>query len=200
MCAIHNKTRHASAVVDIGNGRHQCRPGSQCKVSGSHGPRTEAPAPTYHRESGSSDRREVAATEAVVMCSVHNQRRSPKDLFMQQSQFGLVYVCNPNSQCRGMHSAPPAVSYMPYQSHTSLAALGTPRGPLQATPSPQRQMCGIHKKPRLLRYLELENGEYRCHRDHECDMTHGGDELTLNVANNVSSSGGTYPPASSPQA
>ena len=169
MCAMHNKIRHASTMVDIGNGRHQCRPGSECKV----GPRTEALAPTNHRESGSSDRREVAATEAIVMCSVHNQRRSPKDLFMQQSQFGLVYVCIPESQCQGMHSALSAVSYMPYQSLTFLAPLGPPRGPLQSTPTPQRQVCIIHKKPRLLRYLELENGKYRCHRDHECDMTHG---------------------------
>ena len=109
------------------------------------------------------------------MCSVHNQRRGPSDVFMQQTHFGLVYVCKPEGQCRGNNSAGalplPAVAYQPYQSITSLAppSAGASRGPLRAPDTKPRQMCVIHQKPRLLRYLELEDGEYRCHRDHECD-------------------------------
>ena len=232
MCVTHNKLRNPSSVVDNGNGRHECRSDSQCKVSHTvEAPRCGSTVKT-EEDVGTTD-------DDIVMCSVHNQRRGPSDLFLQKSPFGLVYVCKQESPCQGYvwclppsvvasdgvaslrlppykaatvyrrdsqyssdesigartppttaeaprppykaatvyrrdSPAPatplPAVAYQPYQAGPTAPT----RGPLPSMDkdAKPREFCVIHQKSRLLRYLELCDGEYRCHRDQECDSVY----------------------------
>ena len=104
-CDVHRKVRTPANLVNDGTGRMHCRPESECRV----GPPTQEPTsytppvqqhhPHFVGVPLPAQAPISATPPDLVICTVHGKRRVAQQLMLQQTEYGLLYVCRPDAVC-----------------------------------------------------------------------------------------------------